>query len=235
MKATDLLKSQHEEVDDLFSRIESAGDREKMQLREELADKLVAHSVIEKEIFYPEAAEALEEEELGESLEEHALTEYQLRRFLEARPGDADFDARCHVLKEIVHHHVEEEQDELFPRVEDACEEAQLEDMGKRLELRFDECLEQGHRPLLAAALEMEGVAPPGRRARRRPSRAAAKRAQPQRAPAKRGAKRAAPSRGRPSKAAASRGGRRAKPSAGARGGRKAQSSAKGQRSRASR
>ena len=49
MDALTLLKEQHDEVDELFARIESADDiATKAELFEELADKLAAHSKIEE-------------------------------------------------------------------------------------------------------------------------------------------------------------------------------------------
>jgi hemerythrin superfamily protein len=75
MNATELLKSQHREVESLFKRIEKAQeDSEKRELFEELAANLVAHDAIEREIFYPACEEEMGMNELlGEVLAEHGL------------------------------------------------------------------------------------------------------------------------------------------------------------------
>src|SRR5689334_24514905 len=80
MKATELLKTQHEEVRGLFKRIEATDDfSQKMKLFEELATKLVAHDAIEREIFYPACEEAMGmSDQLGEALVEHGLVEFSL-------------------------------------------------------------------------------------------------------------------------------------------------------------
>jgi len=54
MDAIQLLESQHREVEDLFEEIEGSDDNEdKMELFEELADKLAVHASIEEHHFYP--------------------------------------------------------------------------------------------------------------------------------------------------------------------------------------
>lgn len=60
MKATDLLKQQHDEVKELFGRVEAAPRATtKRKLFEELAANLVAHDGIERELFYPACEETM--------------------------------------------------------------------------------------------------------------------------------------------------------------------------------
>src|SRR5690349_2072775 len=83
MKATELLMKQHRLVEDLFEQFEEAGDAtEKRELFAKLAQNLVAHDAIEREIFYPACEKELgsEDEVLGESLVEHGLVEFCLFR-----------------------------------------------------------------------------------------------------------------------------------------------------------
>jgi hemerythrin superfamily protein len=146
MKATDLLKQQHREVEELFERIENAEAREKKALFEELATNLVAHDAIEREIFYPACERQMGDEEiLREALVEHGLVEFTLfQADRETRDEDA-LDARIKVLKDIVEHHVEEEEKELFPKVEKALS-GQLEQLGAAMEARFEEAKEEDFR-----------------------------------------------------------------------------------------
>ena len=152
MKATELLKMQHDEVKALFEKIESTledgGDAS--QRFEELARKLVAHDAIEREIFYP-ACEELDEVEdlLGESLVEHGLVEFSLYQ-ADVALGDEHFSHKCTVLKEVILHHVEEEEKELFPKVESALDSDALERLEEQMNTRFEEVRKNDFRgPLL--------------------------------------------------------------------------------------
>jgi hypothetical protein len=196
MKATELLKQHHKEVADLFERIESAEQAsEKKALFEELAGKLAAHDGIEREIFYPACERKLtgdeDREMLGEALVEHGLVEFTL--FNADRERGKQFDARVKVLKDIVEHHVEEEEKELFPEVEKAFSSGELETLGARMEAAFEEKLEKDFRPALQknvrqvvnGAVKTSTKAPAKRApAKRTPARASTKRAAAKKRPA---------------------------------------------------
>jgi hypothetical protein len=139
MKATDLLKEQHEEVSKLFKAIEASDDdEEKRTLFLELASNLVAHDGIEREIFYPACEVAMGmNEDLGEALVEHGVIEFSLYQATAAL-GKEDFDFKCTVLKELVEHHVEEEEDEFLPKAEKALGKDSLELLGGEMEEAFE-------------------------------------------------------------------------------------------------
>jgi hypothetical protein len=140
MKATDLLKTQHREVSRLFKAIESAeGKAEKKKLFMEVASNLVAHDAIEREIFYPACEEAMGLNDLlGEALVEHGVIEFSLYQATEAMDED-DFDFKCKVLSELVEHHVEEEEEEFFPKVEKALGSDSLELLGDEMSEEFND------------------------------------------------------------------------------------------------
>lgn len=165
MKATDLLKDQHKEVATLFKHIESAkGGAEKNKLFEELAKNIAGHDAIEREIFYPACQKEMGTTDLlGEALVEHGVVEFSLYLADQAR-GEDDFDFKITVLREIIEHHVEEEENELFPKVEKALGAEMLEQLGAEMEERFEESKEDDFRPplhdnlsqVLAGAMETE-------------------------------------------------------------------------------
>lgn len=141
MKATSLLESQHRKVEALFKKLE-AGRLEPEPLLEELANNLAAHMAIEQEIFYP-AIKELDEDTVNESYEEHSLAEVALKRLLSAS-GDESFKARLTALKELIEHHVTEEEEELFPEVESTLDEKMLDQLGKTMKARFEEVYAAG-------------------------------------------------------------------------------------------
>lgn len=155
MKATDLLKKQHQEVRDLFQKIEDTDDEgEKEAFFEELAANLVAHDAIEREIFYPACEEELGMDEmLGEALVEHGVVEFSLYR-CDQNVGTENFEYYVTVLKESVEHHAKEEENELLKKCEKAFGAKRLEELGAAMETRFAEALAEDFREPLFANLE---------------------------------------------------------------------------------
>ncbi|WP_437621013.1 hemerythrin domain-containing protein [Sorangium sp. So ce1151] len=149
MKATSLLEKQHRKVEALFKQLES-GKSEPAPLLAELANELVAHMAIEQESFYP-AVRQIKEDLILESYEEHAIAELALKRLLATDPEDISFKARVTTLKELIQHHVEEEEEELFPKVEEAVDEKRLAELGKELKAEFEQRLAEGYEALLPA------------------------------------------------------------------------------------
>ena len=149
MKATALLEKQHRKVEALFKKL-SSGKGDLGAVAVELANDLAAHMVIEQEIFYPKA-KAVKKDLVLESYEEHAIARFALERLLATKPEDESFQARVTALKELIEHHVEEEEEDLFPKVNKALA-AELEAMGKQMKARFDEVVEEGYASALSTA-----------------------------------------------------------------------------------
>jgi hemerythrin-like domain-containing protein len=137
-----LLKTQHRKVEALFKKLES-GRSDPQTVLHELANSLAAHMAIEHELFYP-AVKEVDDEMVNESWEEHSLAELALKRLLATDPEDEAFAARVTALKELIEHHVEEEEETLFPEVEKAISEETLSSMGKAMKPRFEEVFENG-------------------------------------------------------------------------------------------
>src|SRR5438045_8106815 len=116
MSAIDMLESQHREVEGLFEEFEKArGPQQKQKVFEQIADKLAVHSTIEEKHFYPAAKSKETEELLTESVEEHLSVKRLIADLLALETADETFEAKVNVLKEQVEHHVQEEEEELFP------------------------------------------------------------------------------------------------------------------------
>jgi hemerythrin superfamily protein len=154
MKATDLLKNQHREVEELFRQLEMTEDEgERAMLRETLANNLAAHASIEEEIMYPAVMEAMGPNgRIREGLEEHAVAEFALYRLMQVSPTDETFKAKVAALKELVMNHVEEEESEILPQAEGELGE-RLDMLGERMEMRFMEKMSEGAEAILAQNL----------------------------------------------------------------------------------
>lgn len=117
--ALELLEADHREVEALFDAFEQAsGDAEQRDLAIAICVALKVHAWLEEELFYPAVWPALTDKGLiGEALVEHACARDLIAQVESGAPGEALFAARVRVLGEYVRHHVEEEEDEMFPQV----------------------------------------------------------------------------------------------------------------------
>lgn len=142
--ALELLTEQHDEVEELISRIEDSDDAyERKELFLELADKIAAHSTMEEKIFYPAVMGADTVELLLESTEEHLSAKRVLADMLDMDADDDRFDAKLTVLEELIRHHArDEEEGKLFPILRRQLGEEQLAGLGNECLAFFEMMLE---------------------------------------------------------------------------------------------
>lgn len=139
MKATTLLKNQHKEVAALFKQLQGTEDAdERRELMETISEKLRVHMMIEEQIFYPAVRDGVDtkkvrEEMVPEAYEEHHVVKLVLEELPEVDPEDERFEAKMTVLEELIDHHVEEEEKEMF-KAADKLGAAELEALGGQME-----------------------------------------------------------------------------------------------------
>ena len=122
-----LLKADHAEVKKCFQAYQKLVDAEadgseRQSLAEKVCGLLTVHATIEEEIFYPAAREVLGDEVdlVDEADVEHASAKELIAQIQSMNPDEDHYDAKVKVLGEYIDHHVQEEQDELFPKVKKA-------------------------------------------------------------------------------------------------------------------
>jgi hemerythrin superfamily protein len=148
LNAIDLLCAQHAEVEDLIASIEQCDDQDdKAALFRKLADNLAAHSAIEERLFYPSVMTDETHGQLIEATEEHLAVKRLLADMMELDAADERFDAKLKVLKENIRHHAhDEEEDKLFPIVEQMFDEDELAALGNELLAMFESLIERAPR-----------------------------------------------------------------------------------------
>lgn len=84
-----------------------------------MIELLTVHTYIENEIMYPRVRELIPdlEDDILESYEERHVADLLVMELVAMTPDDERFDAKTTVLIENVRHHIEEEEDEWFPKV----------------------------------------------------------------------------------------------------------------------
>lgn len=147
MDAIALLTRDHEEVDRLFKQFEKLTDRaqkSKQKLVMKMTRELAIHAAIEEMLFYPAVRTAALKastragekaaDDVLEALEEHHIVKWTLSELEKMKPEDERYQAKVTVLIESVRHHVEEEQQELFPKARKLLGAEMLEELGQRME-----------------------------------------------------------------------------------------------------
>jgi iron-sulfur cluster repair protein YtfE (RIC family) len=142
MDAVALLIADHNRVRGLFARYEEAHDTEDLDEAAKLLAKIVAelevHMTIEEEVFYPAIHELKDgiSESVDEGIEEHHVAKVLIKELGSLQPADEFWAAKVTVLIESVEHHVDEEEEELFPRVRGASNAAWLKVLAGKLEAK---------------------------------------------------------------------------------------------------
>jgi hemerythrin superfamily protein len=154
MNVIELLKKDHETVSGLFKAFESAKESEAPDQMEQAAaqicEELTAHATVEEELFYPAVAaraggeDEKAEDSVKEANEEHALVKTLVSELEGMSPEDDQFEAKVKVLKDLVEHHVEEEEGTLMPRAKKLLSSEELDEMGVRVERRKQELRSEG-------------------------------------------------------------------------------------------
>ena len=118
-----LLKDDHQQVRALLGELEQTTDRavaRREKLLASIEQELTMHTRIEEEIFYPAFRDAARKKDDGklyfEALEEHHVVDLVLPEIKGTGVESEQFAAKAKVLKDLVEHHAEEEETEMFPR-----------------------------------------------------------------------------------------------------------------------
>jgi hemerythrin superfamily protein len=154
MDAITLIKKDHDKVEELFARYNGGGGltglvkritgnvpvRQKTTALEGICRELDVHARIEEDILYPALRKTGDPElqrQVDESIREHARVKDLVGK-LRTRNGelDADTDAMVSELQQCVDHHVREEENEMFPRMEEVVPEPERRELGRQLQER---------------------------------------------------------------------------------------------------
>ena len=136
MNIIEMLKQDHQEASAMMDRIESAGegDPSVMTTFNQLKQALTLHTQIEEQIFYPALRNNDEtQDQIEESFEEHQEVKDMLSQMSGMQSGNDEFLSLMSDLRDAVEHHVEEEENELFPQAQQILGDSRLQEMGQQM------------------------------------------------------------------------------------------------------
>lgn len=151
MDAITLLTNDHETVEKLLSDLSETTPRalkKRQELLEKIRVELKAHTSIEEEIFYPAFKDRGDKSDDAkmyfEALEEHrAAGDLVLPDLMSTEVDSEKFSGRAKVLKELVTHHADEEEKEMFPRAKKLFSKSELAALGEQMAARKVQLVKQ--------------------------------------------------------------------------------------------
>ena len=139
--AIELLKEDHAKVKKAFKEFEKMDKEDVASLKEVVStvcEDLKAHTMIEEEIFYPAVKAEIDDDDLmNEAQIEHQSAKDLIAQLESMQPSDPLYVPSFTVLGEYVNHHVEEEENEMFPAVKKLG--LDLDALGEKMKERKDE------------------------------------------------------------------------------------------------
>ena len=133
------LHNDHEEVSAMIEQISASQDnKERGALFKELMEKFFAHSKAEADILYKKLEKSDSEESRKFALEggvEHHVVENHFQEMARSRNKESDkWTAQLTVLKELIQHHVKEEESTGFSNAHSQFDREQLVKMGEQFQ-----------------------------------------------------------------------------------------------------
>lgn len=162
--AITMLKADHTTIKRLLRELNDATTvKQRENLVNQLEQEVKMHSQIEEEVFYPAfkaATRRTENEDLFyEATEEHHIVDMVLPALKAANPKSHEFQAKAKVLKELIEHHIKDEETEMFAAARNIFDEDSLRQLGDLMQQRKDQVEAMWENPLLRPVKKLQSVA----------------------------------------------------------------------------
>lgn len=164
--AITMLKSDHATVKRLLRELNETTERAvkaRERLVSQIEQELKTHAQLEEEIFYPAfkvVAEGTKAEEMFyEAAEEHHVVDMVLPALKSANPKSPEYGAKVKVLKELIEHHIREEEDEMFAKARQLFDDAHLRELGDLMQARRKSIEAMWSNPVLRPVKKLQSAA----------------------------------------------------------------------------
>jgi hemerythrin-like domain-containing protein len=132
--AIQLLETDHRRMEDLLKKGEETttrGVKTRTELLNTLTRELNAHEHIEETVLYPALRSHPEAKDIVlEGYEEHHVADLIVKELHGLARDDEQWGPKFKVLKENIEHHIEEEEDDMFPKARGIFSREELQQLG---------------------------------------------------------------------------------------------------------
>jgi len=128
------LKADHKKVSAILGMIEKTTEKQSARrktLFEKFQAEFISHADAEEEsIYVPLKAKNRTHDLIMEAYEEHGLVEHMIEQVCKIEPDEEIWIAKMTVIKELIEHHVKEEETILFKKMKAICDTEELDQMA---------------------------------------------------------------------------------------------------------
>lgn len=138
MDILNILREDHKKVQDILEKILDTSDhaaKSRQQEYAKLKKELLQHMHGEETVFYPFLLEEGDDRETAfEAIEEHEAVKMALPGIEHTDVTDERWKPKVKVMAEMVRHHIQEEEDEIFEQAEELMDEETSRRLAKEFQ-----------------------------------------------------------------------------------------------------
>lgn len=138
MDILNILREDHKKVQDILEKILDTSDhaaKSRQQEYAKLKKELLQHMHGEETVFYPFLLEEGDDRETAfEAIEEHEAVKMALPGIEHTDVTDERWKPKVKVMAEMVRHHIQEEEDEIFEQAEELMDEETSSRLAKEFQ-----------------------------------------------------------------------------------------------------
>ena len=140
MDVFDIIRNDHEQVKKILNDMQETTSRAQQRRQEDVTkftQLIEPHMMAEEEVFYPQARERGESklrEHIIEAYDEHRIAKMVLGELQKMQPQDEAWLPKAKVLMDLIEHHIEEEEGELFTEARKALSQEQIDQITQEFQ-----------------------------------------------------------------------------------------------------
>jgi hemerythrin-like domain-containing protein len=129
----ELLKRDHRQVEKWLTQIENGAEKQREEVFTTLQDALEKHMQMEEKLFYPQLKKISELKTLAaDAVEEHETAKNLLSQLEEQDVEDKQWITDFQELSEGLQHHIQDEEQKIFPACTKYMPEQLLREIGQK-------------------------------------------------------------------------------------------------------
>ena len=135
MDAIETLEKDHDRIRSLFSEFDETTDPQELQdCFEKIGNILTIHAEAEEQVLYPEASKCEGTSELiTKGHQEHDKGDQMVIEIKSLNPSESQFKQKVKELQSFMLNHLDEEENDLFPKVRQGMDDRKLEELATEI------------------------------------------------------------------------------------------------------